>query len=264
MPVVTEDLVAGHRLSEILGGFDITRIFRVTELVDPPQLQLIEAALATGVPLIGDVYDPAWPQAWCITKDVAPDGPNAARVTCTFSTQQNRSSWNQPDPVGNDGQDVKQISATTKGWRVWFDNQSNPMELTAPPSLDGLPPYMSEADRLYPIAQLVFERTEKSPPSQRARDAVGTVNSVTLGGGAWPAFSLLYADFDATSDDGGRTWRCTYTFNYDPLLHAHYDVYKGPDGKAPTDAVEQVWAVTFASDFSLLGLDFTDTQTPIS
>lgn len=262
MPVVTEDLVAGHRLSEILGGFDITRIFRVTELVDPPQLQLIEAALATGVPLIGDVYDPAWPQAWCINREVAPDGCNAARVTCTFSTQQNRSSWNQPDPVGNDGQDVKQVSATTKPWRQWYDNQQNPMTLTAPPSLDGLPDYLSEADALIPVARIVFERTEKSPPSARARIYIGSVNSAIIGG--WPQYSLLYSDFDATSEDGGRTWRCTYTFDYDPNLHLHFDTYKGPDGKAPFDAPIESWSLKTAADFSLLDLDFSDTQTPIS
>lgn len=263
MAVVTPDLVSGHALNEVLGGFDVVQVFRVTELVAAPHLQLIEAAQDPGIPGLNEAYDPAWPKLLCVNRDFSPDGCNAARAEITFSTQRNVSTWNQPDPPTNDGQDVKQITASTKAIRTVKDRTGAPLTIVSPPTLDTYPNYLSEAEVLVPIGQITFERVEQSPPTARMRAMLGSVNQFALGAGIYPVNSLLFRDLSSISDDGGNTWRVTYVFDYDSDLHRHADRYHGPDGKVPTDAVELVADVLTQADFTSLGLDFSDSQTPI-
>ena len=262
MATVTPDLVNGHNLEEVLGSFDVTGIYRVTGLVAAPHLQIIEAAETPGVPFLNDAYDPAWPTLLVVNREFVPDGPNAVRAAITFSTRRNVSSWNQPPPPTNDGQDVKQVSWSSKAIKVPFDRDGIGMLLSAPASVTGYPSYLSEADVFLPRGDLIFERIENAPPTARMRAMVGRVNQFSLG--AYSANELLFRDLDATSTDGGNTWRTTYVFQFDSDRHRHRDSYHGPDGRVPSDAVEQVFDVILEADFSSLGLDFSDTQSPIT
>lgn len=262
MPTVTPDLVNGHTLNEVLGGFDVSQIYRITELTADPHLQLIEAAQTPGVPILNDAYDPAWPKLLCVNRDFEPDGPNAARAIITFSTQRNVSTWNQPDPPTNDGQDVKQIASGTRPVKRIVDRNGVSMVINPPATLTGYPAYTSEADVFLPLGQITFERVEQAPPSLRMRSLVGRVNSSSLGG--YAVNSLLFRSLDAISEDGGNTWRVTYTFEYDgDEFHQHGDSYHGPDGKVPADATFAAFAVLLEADFTPLGLDWSDSQTPI-
>ena len=266
MPTVTSDYVSGHSYSDVLAGFEIRRTFRVTDLTETPDRQLIEAVTTPGIPLLNTVY-PGTTGILAVRRDVAPDGPNAARIVVTYSAQTNVSSYNQPIPVGNDGEDVKQISSgvrevsTTK---ALGEGGTPDMILNPPSSRDGWDgPYLSEATVFVPTGELVFERPETSVSAARARGLIGRVNSLALGGGLYAAKTLLFTHLDSRSTDGGRRWRCTYHFRYDSAGWQHKDRYRGPDGKVPIDATEQTWDVLLSADFGTLGLDFTDSQDPI-
>lgn len=262
MTTVVEELVEGHRYTDVLSGFEIIRIFRVGDLVDVPNRQLIEAVNDPAVPLLGATY-PGTTGILCVKRDVSPDGPNAARVVLTYSAEKNVSTFNQPEPTTNEGQDVKQISSGTRELTTVFtsDTPSQPMVLAPPLSFEGLPPYLSEAKVLVPAGEIVFERVEKSPAATAARNLVGKLNEFAVS--SWPARSLLFVNLDAISNDGGYLWNCTYTFRYDFGTWLHRDAYHAPDGRVPADAVTVSWNVLFAGDFSVLNLDFSDVQIPV-
>lgn len=256
--VVTFDLVSNHEVTEIIGGVELTRVVRVTGLTAAPDGQLLEALRDSGVPQIFTL----WPgEPWyVIRREAFPDGPNAARIVLTYGNN-NRSTFNQPEPPVNDGLDVKQFSAGIQEVETTRDEGDVKMSIAPPASLAGLPNYLSTARIFKPNGTLLFERLESSPPGARVRDYLGMLNSIGLG--SYPARSLLFARLDAQSDDGGRQWRCTYEFRYDPGLWKHRDRYRAPDNKVPDDAAEVTFDVQGTTDFTVLGLDFTDSQTPI-
>ena len=107
----------------------------------------------------------------------------------------------------------------------------------------------------------VFERSETANPADKWRAHGGTVNVAAIG--AYGSEELLFSRLDAQSDDGGRVWRSTYRFSYDPGQWLHRDRYHAPDGKVPNGAVEVAFSVQPTSNFALLNLDFSDSQTPI-
>ena len=259
---VTEDLVDGHRYQRVLAGFTIVRVFRVDDLQDTPERQLIEAANDPGIPDIGDTY-PGTTGILAREINSTPMGPNAARVEVVYSARANTTTYNQPLPAGNDGQDVKQISAGVREVVTPRDRANNPMTLSANGTdYEGWPDYQSEARLFIPAGEIVFERVETSPAVDRARGFVARLNSLSIGN--YAAETLLFVNLDAQSDDGGRRWNCVYTFRYSFDGWKHTDRFHGPDGKVPIDATEASWDVLPIADFSLLGLDFGDGQTPIT
>lgn len=259
--VVTSDYVDGHEYEDVLAGFEIRRVFRVTGLTDTPDRQLIEAVLSPGIPLIGETY-PGTSGILVNRRNVRPDGPNAARVTCTYSARQNVSTYNQPVPVGNDGQDVKQISSGVREVSTTVDAASAPMLINPPALFTGWDPYLSEARVFVAAGEIVFERVETTPAAARARALVGTLNDATIG--AYSAKTLLFWRLDAQSNDGGRLWDCVYTFRYDAGGWMHRDRYHAPDGKVPEGAAEVAFDILGVASFTGLDLDFSDSQTPIT
>lgn len=263
MTVVVEDLVNGHSYRRVLAGFALSRVFHVSQLTEIPSRQLIEAANDPGIPDIGDVY-PGTVGIPCVEVFAEPAGANAARVTCNYSAQANVSSYNQPFPTGNDGQDVKQVSSGVRELRSPYDRDGALMVLTPPAAQTGWDAYNSEATRFIPVGEVVFERVETSPPTSRTRALVGKINQFNLGGTNYPAGTLLFSGLDASSSDGGVRWNCTYTFQYDSAGWGHIDAFRGPDGRIPVGVSVETFDVIDHADFSGLGLDFSDSQTPIS
>lgn len=263
MATVKPELVDGHSYTDVLAGFEITRVFHVTDLTDDPNRQLIEAVNDPGIPPLNALY-PGTIGILCVRRDVVPAGPNAARVTCTYSANTNVSTFNQPFPSGNDGQDVKQISASVRETTTTRNRENNPMVLSPPAGWSSYPPYLSEARILAPVSELLFERTESSPAVARARSLVGKVNQDVLGGGSYQQNELLFVSLDAQSDDGGRLWRCSYVFRYAVNGWLHNDVWRTPEGKVPDNATGFAWEVFPQALFAPLGLDFDDAQSPIT
>ena len=263
MATVTEDLAANHVLIDVNGGSTITRVFRVTGLVGLPHAQLIEALRDPAIPDIGDTY-PNEPTLFARQHEVRPDGPNAARIEVLYAVANaNRGgSWNQPYPgAGNDGDDVKQVSSSIRQVQTNRDVGDNPMTLNPPTSKTLSQAYLSEATTFVPVGTLVFERVETSPPAARLRSLVGKLNSTALG--SYAVRTLLFAGFDAQSQDGGRTWQTVYEFQYQSAGWDHTDSWKDEGSRAPTDATRQSWQVIPQADFSGLSLNFADTQTPL-
>ena len=135
------------------------------------------------------------------------------------------------------------------------------MTITPPAGYSAWGAYLSEAEYFKPVHSLLFERREGAPPTQRSRDLVGKVNSLIVG--SYAVNTLLFARLDAQSDDGGRTWDVTYEFRYSSSKWVHTDFYKGPSGKPVPGATLVDFDILEEDDFSSLGLDFSDTQTPI-
>ena len=260
MPTIIEDLERGHSINEILGEVSIQRVFHVSGLTAAPEAQLLEAIRDPGTPFLGDGY-PNEPQWFVVNIDASPGGePNSARLEYTYSNRQGPT-WNQTPPTGNDGEDVKQFSGSVRPRRTTVDRNDTPMLLAPPPAYAGWPNYESEAEMQDPIGELVFERVETTNPAVRWRTHGGTVNVSPIG--AYGAEQLLFARLDAQSNDGGRTWNVVYRFQYDGDQWLHVDFYHAPDGKVPDGATGAAFNVQKTSDFSLLNLDFSDSQTPI-
>lgn len=261
MPTVTPELVQGHQYQDTFAGFEILRVFHVRDLVDAPNRQLIEAVHTAGIPLLGETY-PGTFGINCVRRTSFPAGENAARVECAYSARRNNSTFNQPFPVGNDGKDVKQITTKTRELTTTRDIGDNPMVLNPPTRYEKMKSYLSEAKVLIPSGTLVFERVETSVAAARARTLVGRVNSTAEA--SYAARTLLFDTLESTSNDGGYSWDCTYEFLYDIGGWKHRDRWKAQDGRAAQDADEVEWDVLLEVNFSSLGLDFSDSQTPIS
>ena len=180
MATVIAELVENHRYEDVLAGFEITRVSYVSDLPDAPNRQLIEAVNTLGIPQTRDTY-PGTTGIDVVRRISDPDGPNAARVTCIYSAKQNVSTYNQPVPITNDGQNVKQISSGTRELVTVLDRSSTPMTISPPAAFQGWDPYLSEAKFLVPAGEIVFERPETSVAAARARNFVGRLNSAAIG-----------------------------------------------------------------------------------
>ena len=264
MTVVREDLVAGHRATSASAGIVVTRTFHVSGLVAAPEGQLHEALNDPLIPNIGDPYPiPQWALTFVLTKDAAPAGPNAATVIVNYSSinRPSGSTWNQPYPgAGNDGIDVKQVSSGVREVQTFRDVANNVMLLTPPPTKAQSASYLSSATALVPVGSLVFERTETAPGTARMRDLVGRLNSPGIG--LYGDKTLLFRSFEEQSEDGGSTWNCTYVFDF-RTSWVHVDTWRDQDGKLPSDGVVESFDIFTTASFAGLGLDFSDSQTPL-
>lgn len=260
MATVDEDLVSGHRAIYYARGADIERTFRVSGLVGSPWAQLDEALNTPGVPQLYDPY-PSPPANNLIVqnREAFPDGPNAARIVI-FYTNNPGPTWSQPQPIGN-GQDVKQFDGTAVKVKLTNDRAAAPMLINPPVAFQGWDPYLSEVELDVPAGLLVFEQPRDVHPAAIWRTHGRTVNVASIG--AYNANELLFWRVSGQSNDGGRVWNCTYQFQYDPLGHKHTDRFHGPDGKVPQGAVDVSFNVRPTSDFSLIPVDFSDSQTPV-
>lgn len=258
MATVRADLKNGHRLSNIAAGSNAVRVFYVSGLVGLPEEQLGEAVTTVGIPQLGELY-PGAVGLFVQQQNASPGGKNSAKVECVYGTSQG-STFNQPPPVG-DGLDVKQFSSSIESAKTITDRAGTPMTISPPAGFSSWGPYLSAADYQVPVHSLVFERSEGDPPTQRSRDMVGSVNEFAVG--SYAANSLLFARLDAQSDDGGRVWSCTYEFRYSRDGWKHYDAWRGPTGKVPPGVSGITWDIYPVANFSSLGLDFGDSQTPI-
>ncbi len=266
MPLLS-DLAENHYLREVSGALEIVRVYRVSGMLSSPELQLLEARNFAGVPDFGDSYPGGAVNDRYIVraKDVYPDGPNAARVEVTYSDRPGNT-WFQPDPSDpdTDGLDVKQFSSALKATRVITDRTGTVMEIPAPLSVASWPPYIAATEMLRPVATLEFERVETAAATARARTYFGAVNEFALGTtGQWAVRTLLFARFNSRSDDGGRRWRNSYAFSYDPDTWDHEDIYHGLDGKPIVDDPPTKFEIYALADFSALALDWDDEQVPI-
>jgi len=266
MPKI-DDLVREARLDQLAGGTLITRTFRVYGIVDNPYDILFSASNFSGIPEIGDQYPGVNNEDYRVrSKRVRPDGKgDAALVVVTYSNKTGET-WNQKIPTGNDGLDVKQFSTSLADFTTTVTSEVTPQPmLITPPASASDVPYLSVAKIKKPVGELHFERTETVPPSSRMRNMIGTLNAFALPSIApvFPAASLMFTYLDARSVDGGRVWRVTYDFAFSSVGWRHRDRWTGPDGKTAQDSVEFDWPIYDEFDFGVLGLDFSDDQTPL-
>lgn len=258
MPVVDLDLANGHETTETFAARELTRVVRVTELTADPEGQLLEALRDPGVPQLGEF----WPGEiqFVIRREAFPDGTNAARIVCTYG-RSTSTTFNQPDPVGNDGLDVKNVSASLYEIETSRDRGDVAMTLTPPTEWNTLPTYLSTAKTFRPAGEIVFQRVETSPPTARTRSLVGTLNNGALN--SYGDNTLLFTRLDANSDDGGRRWNCTYRFQYRADGWKHKDRWRGPDNRVVPQATEEEFDVIPEASWISLGLNWSDSQTPI-
>lgn len=265
MPVVTEDLREGHRMSEDRGSYTVERVFYVSALTLAAELQVMEALQDPGIPSVGDSYPlgapsafPVYDQLVCKLRDARPNGVNAVRVQCTY-TNVSRTTFREP-PTTNDGADLKRFSSAVVEKTTTKDRNGVAMSLSPPASRSTYKPYLSEADIFIAVAELVFVRPELTIPAARARTYVGTINSLTLNN--YPAGTLLCVSINADGNDG-ELWDVEYVFRYRADGWKHRDTWRSTDGKPPSDAVEVEFDTLAEADHGALGLDFSDSQTPI-
>lgn len=266
MATVREDLRQRHRVSEDRGAYTAQRVFYVTGLAQPPELQIMEALQDPQIPLYLAQYPLGSPSAFPVydnmrvrQRDGEPYGANGVIVTVTYSNVA-RSNFNSLEPpVGDDGPDLKRISSAVDQRKTTRDRQGNAMTLTPGGVFLGDQAYDSEAEAFVAVGELVFFRTEKNPPAARMRNFVGKVNSIIQDG--YPARTLLCWSIEADSQDG-ELWDVEYVFRYRPDGWEHRDTWKRPDGKPAAGQVEQTFELLDETSFNVLGLDFSDNQNP--
>ena len=264
MPTVYEDLQAGWQISESYGDQQVTRVFRVSNLTAAPELQLMQALDQPEIPDYGDLFpfgDPVeYPQFSSLVvreRTTEPMGPQAARITCIY---RNRRITYRFDTsfAGNEGPETRYtVGGSVTTTRTTKDITDTAMTVTPPAAVSNLDPFDSEATIFEPVFTLQFDRLEKTPPTQAARDFVGKLNSASLGSGAYAAKTLLCVAINGPTDDG-EIYRCTYQFRYKETGWQHTDFFRQRNGKPYAGATVETWDVLPTANFSTLGLDFND------
>jgi len=273
MPDVIEDLQNGHSVSEARGYTRIQRIFEVTGLTGlSPERLLLEAITDPDIPEVGDAYPVAgvyskYNRCIVTTRQALPSGCQSARVVVLYTNEptsvyDQEIGGNQTTPT----QDLKQVSVGLVSRQTSVDRDGAPLLVLAPISKQngaGDRGYIETVTEMVPAGTLVFQRTETSPATQGMREAVGKVNSTVLG--PYAIGTLKFTRFEQESEDNGTTWPTVYQFShleggwgYSTRWH-----YEGSD-ESPADAAIVTFNLPKEYDFSLLGLDFSDTQTPIT
>lgn len=262
MPTVTEDLERGHRLTRTGWRRSVQRTFRVKELVDLPQYQLMEAMSQPEIPSDFDPYpmDPTTPEypdyanLKVVNLDCDPDGPAAAVIVATYSNDLGGLASTRFD---DNESNTRQVSFGTKEIKTTKDIGDADMMLTVPPSRSGgaWEDYKSEATVFKPIGRIVFEiRYEFDPVLFDFSDQVGTINLSPIG--KYAAKTVLFSEYSSDGDNVNG-WPTTFTFDIDPSGWRHVDIYKSlADKVAPPDAVEVFWDVIPTSEFSSFGFNW--------
>ena len=266
MATVTEDLKQGHTVTEDRGAYEARRVYYVTGLVQPKELQIMEALQDPGIPPYLDPYPTGMPSQFPVydkmlvrVRTGEPHGSNGVKVTILYSNVSRSSFVSAEPPAGNDGPDLKRMSASIDRQKTTVDRAGQPMTLTAPGIFPGSFNYSSEAETFVPVGELVFVRTETSPPAARMRTLVGKINSSAENN--YAAGTLLCTFIDADSQDG-VLWDVEYRFRYRASGWQHRDTWRAPDGKAVEGTTEQLFDVIETANFGTLGLDFSDSQSP--
>lgn len=263
MPIVIEDLERGNRILFDLTTVTVQRIFRVSALVEAPELQLMEALGQAQIPQYVDLYplppDPSpSPDPWADYRNIAvidrqarPDGPAAALITVTYTNDFGLSPALPPGQ--NDSADIKQVRFAIGERTTTKDRNGSPMLIAPPAGYSTFPDSLSEAQSRIPLGSVSFERTEGSAPDGRMRSYVGKLNQSSVG--AYPPQTLLCSSIDASSNDDIQ-WRVTYEFDYDEDGWKHVDRFRDPLGRIPAAAEEVEFDVGALADFNALGLSF--------
>jgi len=267
MAQVKEDLERGHVLTRSGWRRSIRRTFRVSELLEAPQYQLMEAldVLITGPYDAGDgdLYPfsptpeyPDYTSCRVINQDASPDGPNAAVIVVTYSNDRGSVSSSRFD---SDGSQTRQVDFGTKVVETQTDRDDVDMLLNPPPSRASAgaawEPYKSTARLVKPLGRIVFEVRYDTDPEIFAYDElVGKISDGVLG--KYAAGTVMFAQYSSDGDDVNG-WPTTFSFEIDPDGWTHRDVYKSPQDKLiPADAVEQEFDVIAEANFGVFGFSW--------
>ena len=211
-------LATGHRLNEGSEGYTLETTMHIER--DPSATSadaaLYEILSNPNVPVRGDPH-PFVPGIKVLERDAEPVSDDPGRIIVKL-----RYGVPQPgDPVSGVTTVRTGSGATSEQVNVDLDGQPILTQLqvdTPLPDGSGTTTRVDEqvhnVDVERPTTSVEFERVETANPTPQSVRYVGRVNAVTWYGGA--AGTWLCTGIQGNSDDGGATYKVTYSFQYNP------------------------------------------------
>lgn len=266
MPTVTEDLANGYRITRQAWRNRINRVFYVSELVEPPEYQLMEALAQPEIPQWKELYPfsatpeyPAYESCRVVDQTAEVYGVNGARIVVVYDNDYG--SLSSPTPAteppqgSNEGAEIRNVSYGFREYETTVDRDGLPMILTPPLSHFTENPYRAIDDALATVGTINFERTERKDPTPNMRAFVRRVNSVALG-----PYAIGTVRFNGVTSSGNETdlFRCSYEFEWDEAGWDKQAFWRDNSGKVPDDGDPQLFNVLDEADFTSMGFDWSD------
>lgn len=213
---MTNILAAEHKLSEGSSGYSLETTFFVDVSAHASQeAALYDVLQRPDIPRRGDPH-PAVPNIKLVDREATPNENDPKRIMVKL-----RYGVPQPgDPVS--GVTTVRTGSGSHGDQVNVDLRGRPIRTemqvaTALPdgsSTTRLDQQVHNVDVERPATTTEFERVEVENPTPKSRQYVGRVNSTRWYGGA--AGTWLCVGIEGDSDDGGQTYKVSYSFQYNP------------------------------------------------
>lgn len=266
-----QDLIEGASITENESGFEVTRIFIVTEVSGDPASKMYQALNTAGIPIRGD-FHPTVPSVQVDTRTATPLSQDQMRVEVTYRVLPSSSL-----PPGENEMPTITVGATVQEQETNLDINGEVMtvshtyteeeaaELPKRPNQvtndDGTVTEEQVGTINVNIPQLIlkFSRREKRDPYDKAFEYVGYVNSsifYNVNPGCY-----LCTRIEGTSTDGGKTYQVDYEFQFNNEGWFATVVYVDPEKNAPlsdataeTDTDIRTFTIYGSKDFNALNL----------
>ena len=270
---VVLDIEDGGELTITAVTTDATRIATVSELqgstLDAMLWDAFQALAVLSIPEGGPITintpHLTIPGIVALRFTVTPTGLPAADQTARIAIDYGIAVVGLPPDPGpdQDGADHKEIRFFSQARRVTRDPRDDSELIVQPPAeYSTMKPQTKTVTVDDDLAIIVFERTESSVPTARARDFQGTTNVETLP----PALPVIYEAktvkcrvIHANTRDAGGLYRVRYEFLHNKL--GHKIEYKWENASLPVetyDANSRKEIEPNTKTFALLGLDWSD------
>ena len=237
---LTKDLIRGHSLSEGPDGYELKRVFLVTEVEGTPEAKIINALRSVGV-IRGD-FHPADGTIQADVIDVKPadsDG-STSQFFVTITYRRIQLNFAPPDeavlPQLTVGSTVQSTKTNFDAFGETMFTEYNEVDVDD----DGLETrrivatkQKAEVEVQVPQTVIRLSRKENQPPFEKSKTFVGTINATTFAGD--PAHYWLCTRIEGTSSDGGKTYQVEYEFQRNTDTWNAVVTFRDENNDIPTD-----------------------------
>lgn len=235
---VSLDLVDGNQGNLTDSGWELIRIANVENVTGVGSERLLNAAEATGMPVIGDSH-PSLATAYLERIEPISTATDIVKLRLVYKERFDTVQIQTANDVIQDETNYDTgFNSSPTAIRILQVKYTYPADYEYDANLQEKTITQSAlATKLVPQRTVIFRIRETFSPEDLAATYVGTVNELLWRGG--PTRSWLCTGIDGTTSDGGIHWDNVYSFQYKRDLWQAVIVFIDPNtGKPPADIID--------------------------
>lgn len=232
--------IEGERFWTDRDGPHAIQVAQVVGLTGNPTVRLYRATLAPGIPRYGDYHSavPFLPVTLVEAVYADKGTSDIAIITITYGFSSGGTHYFMNEP-GETTATLPQLEVLTTVQPAQTQFEIGPADdkrqivvahLEPPPEGEAGPPARIEqsgtVDYMLPMETVRYMRRELRDPQDKAREYVGTINTIGVFNDA--PHMWMCTRLDGVSDDGGATFNVTYEFQRNPDSWDPWVIYTDP------------------------------------